>query len=67
MDSRITKSGDVLVVRWYDNNSVNVSSTFAGIGTTHVFNRWSTKKIHLSMLIEQRLSKSTMTSWAERA
>ena len=44
MDSRITKSGDVLVVRWYDNNSVNVSSTFAGIGTTHVFNRWSTKK-----------------------
>ena len=44
MDSRITKSRDVLVVRWYDNNSVNVSSTFAGIGTTHVFNRWSTKK-----------------------
>ena len=44
MDRRITKSGEVVVVRWYDNNSVNVSSEFVGIGTTHVFNRWNTKE-----------------------
>ena len=32
MNSRITKCGEVVVVRWHDNNFVNVASTFVGIG-----------------------------------
>ena len=44
MDSRVTKSGEVVVVPWYDKSSVNVASIFVGIGTTDAVNRWSTKE-----------------------
>ena len=44
MGSRVTKSGEVVVVRWYDNSSVIVASRFVGIGTTDVVDRWSTKE-----------------------
>ena len=44
MDSPVTKFREVVVVRWYDNSSVNVASTFVGIGTTDVVNRWKTKE-----------------------
>ena len=42
MDSWVTKSREGVVVCWYNNSSVNVASTFVGIGTTDVVNRWST-------------------------
>ena len=35
---------EVVVVRLYDNSSVNVTSTFVGIGATDLVNRWSTKE-----------------------
>ena len=44
MDSRVTKSGDVTVVRWHDNSSVNVASTFVGVGTVDNVRRWSAKE-----------------------
>ena len=44
MDNRVTKSGRLVVVRWYNNSSVNVTSTFVGIGTTNVVKSWSTKE-----------------------
>ena len=44
MDSRVTKSREVVVVRWHDNNSVNVASTFVGIGKIDAVKRWSAKE-----------------------
>ena len=44
MDSQVTKSGEVVMVRQYNNSSANVTSTFVGIGTMVVVNTWSTKK-----------------------
>ena len=44
MDSQVTKSGEVVVVRWYDKSSVNITSIFVGIDTTDVVYRWSTKE-----------------------
>ena len=33
MDSFVSKSGDITIVRWQDNNVVNVASTFVGMGS----------------------------------
>ena len=65
MDSRLIKSGEVVVVRWYDNSFVNVATTFVRIGTTDAVNSWSTKEKTFIPVDSQRLSKSTMTSWVE--
>ena len=44
MDNQVTKSGEVVMVRQYNNSSANVTSTFVGIGTMVVVNTWSTKE-----------------------
>ena len=44
MENRVTKSGKLVVVRWYNNSSVSVTSTFVGISTTTVVKWWSTKE-----------------------
>ncbi|KAH6930720.1 hypothetical protein HPB50_017864 [Hyalomma asiaticum] len=41
MDARITKGGDITVVRRQDNGIVNVASTFVGIGQPKNVKRWS--------------------------
>lgn len=41
MDARITKGGDITVVRWQDNGIVNVASTFMGVGQPKNVKRWS--------------------------
>ena len=43
MDSCVSKSGDITVVRWQDNNVVNVASTFVGMGNIDKAKRWSKK------------------------
>ena len=43
MDSCVSKSGDIPVVRWPDNNVVNVASTFVGMGNIDKVKRWSKK------------------------
>ena len=43
MDSQISKSGEVAVVRWNDNKCVNVASTFVGIGTVEKVRQWNKK------------------------
>ena len=44
MDNQVTKSGEVVMVRQYNNSSANVTSTFVGIGTMVVVNTWRTKE-----------------------
>ena len=41
MDSCLSKSGDITIVRWQDNNVVNVASTFVGMGNIDKVKRWS--------------------------
>ena len=43
MDSCVSKSGDIPIVRWPDNNVVNVASTFVGMGNIDKVKRWSKK------------------------
>ena len=43
MDSCVSKSGDITIVRWQDNNVVNVASTFVGIGNMDKVKRWRKK------------------------
>ena len=43
MDSCVSKSGDITIVRWQDNNVVNVASTFVGMGNIDKVKRWSKK------------------------
>ena len=43
MDSCVSKSGDITIVRWQDNNVVNVASTFVGMGNIDKAKRWSKK------------------------
>ena len=43
MDSRVSKSGKVAIVRWHDNNDVNAASTFIGIGEVDKVKRWCKK------------------------
>ena len=44
MDSRVSHSGEVTIDRWQDNNMVNVTSTFVGIGNIDKVQRWSEKE-----------------------
>ena len=41
MDSCVSKSSDITIVRWQDNNVVNVASTFVGMGNIDKVKRWS--------------------------
>ena len=43
MDSCVSKSGDFTIVRWQDNNVVNVASAFVGMGNIGKVKRWSKK------------------------
>ena len=43
MDSFVSKSGDITIVRWQDNNVVNVASTFVGMENIDKVKRWSKK------------------------
>ena len=43
MDSCVSKSGDITIVRWQDYNVVNVASTFVGMGNIDKAKRWSKK------------------------
>ena len=43
MDSCVSKSGDITIVRWQDNNVVNVASTFVGMENIDKVKRWSKK------------------------
>lgn len=44
MDSKVTEEGDVVLVRWKDNNLVNVASTQCGVGDTGLARRWSASR-----------------------
>lgn len=41
MDARTSTSGDIAIVRWQDNNIVNLASTFLGVGDVDKVRRWS--------------------------
>ena len=43
MDSCVSKSGDIAIVRWQDNRVVNVASTFVGIDNMDKVKRWRKK------------------------
>ena len=43
MDSCVSKSGYITIVRWQDNNVVNVASTFVGMGNINKVKRCSKK------------------------
>ena len=64
MNSWVTKSGEVVVVCWYDNSSVNVASTFVGIGATDMVNRWSTKE-KAFVPADRPEAIKLQTSWVE--
>ena len=42
-DSCVSKSGDITIVRWQDNNVVNVTSSFVKMGNIDKVKRWSKK------------------------
>ena len=43
MDRRVSKTGEVVLVRWHDNNSVNGDSAFVGIVNIDTVQSWSAK------------------------
>ena len=43
MDSFVSKSGNITIVRWQDNNVVNVVFTFYGMGNIGKVKRWRKK------------------------
>lgn len=50
MDSRVTKEGDVVIVRWRDNGLVNMASTSVGVEPVGEARRWSeAKKEHVNI------------------
>ena len=67
MDRRITKSGEVVVLRCTTTIPSMLAQHLLVLVRRIFLIDGTPKKIHLAMLIEQRLSKSTMTSWVEWA
>ena len=43
MDTRLSKDKNTCIVRWQDNNMVNIASTFVGIGDKDKAKRWNKK------------------------
>ena len=43
MDSCVSKSGEFTIIRWQDNNVVNVASTFVGMGNIGKVKQWNKK------------------------
>ena len=44
MDTRISKDKNICIVRWEDNNMVNIASTFVGIVDKDKVKRWNKEK-----------------------
>ncbi|XP_037275023.2 piggyBac transposable element-derived protein 3 [Rhipicephalus microplus] len=58
MDARVTRGGDVTVVRWQDNGIVNVASTFVGVGEAKTVKRWSeSTKQHVDIPCPEIITK----------
>ena len=43
VDSCVSKSSDITIVRWQDNNMIKVASTFVGMCNMDKVKRWSKK------------------------
>ena len=43
MDSCVSKSGDITIAKWQDNDVVNVASTFVAMENIDKVKRWSKK------------------------
>ena len=49
-DCRVSREGDISVVRWLDNGVVNLSSSFVGVGDQDHVRRWSaSEKKHMEV------------------
>ncbi|XP_042143406.1 piggyBac transposable element-derived protein 3 [Ixodes scapularis] len=49
-DHKVSKEGDIVLVRWQDNGVVNMASTHVGTGNTGKVKRWSeSKKTHIDI------------------
>lgn len=52
MDSAVTRDGEIVAVKWMDNSSVILFSTFVGIGEIDKVKRWD-KKTKAHILVER--------------
>ena len=43
--SRVSRDGDMTVVRWLDNGIVNVASSYMSVDEQDTVNRWSQKQL----------------------